>query len=190
MRVFRSQHRRLKHCLEAPGAEPCRSRSGSTWQTRFVGAGRFRCGGMGSHPPMTPRTVFDTNAVVSALLFSAGRLAWLRDHWKQGECVPLISHATAAELVQVLAYPKFKLSPEDRLELLGDYLPFCETVEVIQACPQTCRDPRDQAFLDLACSGGADVLVTGDRYLLALDDWTRFTIQSPESYRQELLKTL
>ncbi|HUY95559.1 MAG TPA: putative toxin-antitoxin system toxin component, PIN family [Terracidiphilus sp.] len=137
---------------------------------------------------MTPRTVFDTNAVVSALLFSAGRLAWLRDHWKHGECVPLISRATAAELVRVLAYPKFKLPPEDRMELLGDYLPFCETVEVVQPCPQRCRDERDQAFLDLAFSGNADVLVTGDSDLLALDDWTRFSIESPESYRLRLSK--
>jgi uncharacterized protein len=138
---------------------------------------------------MTPRIVFDTNAVVSALLISAGRLAWLRDHWKQGECVPLISRTTASELLQVLAYPKFKLSPEDRLELLGDYLPFCDTVESIHACPQTCRDPRDQAFLDLAYRGSADVLVTGDRDLLALNDWTHFSIASPESYGKEFLKS-
>ncbi|MFZ0392611.1 MAG: putative toxin-antitoxin system toxin component, PIN family [Terracidiphilus sp.] len=137
---------------------------------------------------MTPRTVFDTNAVVSALLFSSGRLAWLRDHWKQGECVSLISRATAAELLRVLAYPKFKLPADDRLELLGDYLPFCETVEAVRPCPQTCRDPRDQAFLDLAFSGNADVLVTGDSDLLALEDWTRFSIESPESYRQRFPK--
>lgn len=137
---------------------------------------------------MTPRAVFDTNAVVSALLFSSGRLAWLRDHWKQRECVPLISRATAAELVRVLAYPKFKLPAEDRLELLGDYLPFCETVGVVQSCPQTCRDPRHQAFLDLAFSGGAEVLVTGDSDLLALGDSTRFSIELPESYRQRFLE--
>ncbi len=136
---------------------------------------------------MTPRAVFDTNVVVSGLLFSAGRLAWLRDHWKQGECVPLISRATAAELVGVLAYPKFKLAAEDRLELLGDYLPLCETVEAVHPCPQTCREPRDQAFLDLAFSGNADILVTGDSDLLALDDSTRFSIETPESYRQHFL---
>jgi len=136
---------------------------------------------------MTPRTVFDTNAVVSALLFQSGRVAWLRGHWKHGECVPLISQATAAELVRVLAYPKFKLPAEDRLEILGDYLPFCEVVDVIQPCPQTCRDPRDQAFLDLAFSGNADVLVTGDGDLLAVGDRTRFSIESPESYRQRFL---
>ena len=137
---------------------------------------------------MTPRAVFDTNAVVSALLFSAGRLAWLREHWNQRECVPLISRTTAAELVRVLAYPKFRLAAEDRLELMGDYLPFCEIVEAIEPCPQTCRDSRDQAFLDLAFSGNADILVTGDSDLLALRDQTRFSIESPEIYRQHFLK--
>lgn len=101
------------------------------------------------------------------------------------ECVPLISRATAAELLRVLVYPKFKLPAADRLELLGDYLPFCETVEAVQPCPQTCRDPHDQAYLDLAFSGNADVLLTGDSDLLG--DQTRFSIEAPENYRQGFL---
>ncbi len=51
---------------------------------------------------MTLRVVFDTTTVVSALLFANGRLAWLRRHWREGECVPLLSAATAAELTRVL----------------------------------------------------------------------------------------
>lgn len=137
---------------------------------------------------MIPRAVFDTNTIVSALLFPSGRVSWLRAHWAKEECTPLVSRATAAELNRVLAYPKFRLSREDRLELLGDYLPNCETIEVSEKCPQCCRDPHDQPFLDLAFSGNADVLVTGDKDLLALADWTRFSIESPESYRQWLTK--
>lgn len=133
---------------------------------------------------LTPRVVFDTNTAVSALLFAGGRLAWLRDHWRSGECVPLLSRVTTAELIRVLAYPKFNLSPQDGLELMGGYLPFCEIVDSVGACPQTCRDAKDQAFLDLAFSGNADVLVTGDSDLLALADRTRFAIESPVQYRQ------
>ena len=29
-----------------------------------------------------PRVVFDTNVLVSALLFPAGRLSWLREAWQ------------------------------------------------------------------------------------------------------------
>ena len=56
------------------------------------------------------RAVFDTNAVLSALLFTYGRLSWLVGHWQARACVPLISRTTAEELTRILAYPKFRLS--------------------------------------------------------------------------------
>ena len=132
---------------------------------------------------MTPRVVFDTNTVVSALLFRVGRLAWLRLHWAEGGCVPLISHETAGEMTRVLGYPKFQLSIEDRRELLAECLPYCEIVPVQDRCPAVCRDTKDQMFLDLAQSGNADVLVSGDRDLLELAGETVFRIQAPEVYR-------
>lgn len=137
---------------------------------------------------MIPRVVFDTNTVVSALVFTTGRLAWLRAHWSRGASIPLVSHATAAELTRVLSYPKFQLSPEDRIELLGDYLPHCQIVDANKTCPQTCRDPHDQIFLDLAHSAKADALVTGDADLLALADLTRFAIETPASYQARMHK--
>jgi uncharacterized protein len=135
---------------------------------------------------MKLRLVFDTNTVISALVFAAGRLAWLRTHWRQEACLPLASRFTVVELIRVLSYPKFSLSKSDREELLGDYLPFCEIVDVSMKCPQACRDPFDQPFLDLAFSGGADVLVTGDKDLLVLAGQTAFDIESPESFRARI----
>ncbi len=143
---------------------------------------------MGS-PEEVSRVVFDTNTVVSALLFTNGRLAWLRAHWRERGCTPLLSRATAAELDRVLAYPKFQLSASDRIELMGGYLPFCEIVEVRKKCIQLCRNPRDQIFLDLASSGNSDALVTGDRDLLALADATSFRIETPERYRLSIAGT-
>jgi predicted nucleic acid-binding protein len=55
------------------------------------------------------RVVHDTNVAVSALLFRAGRLAWLRDAWAAGAVVPLVCRSTIAEPEQVLFYPKFDL---------------------------------------------------------------------------------
>jgi uncharacterized protein len=130
------------------------------------------------------RVVFDTTTVVSALFFRKGRLTWLRQHWRDGCCVPLLSRATAAELARVLGYPKFALSPEDRRELLAEYLPYCEVIEPAERCALTCRDPNDQPFLDLSQSGRADVLVSGDRDLLTLAGQTTFLIETPEAYRQ------
>ncbi|MHB1795666.1 MAG: putative toxin-antitoxin system toxin component, PIN family [Acidobacteriaceae bacterium] len=133
---------------------------------------------------MSQRVVFDTTAAVSALLFAHGRLAWLRRHWREGGCAPLVSRATVEELTRVLAYPKFRLSTEDRRELLADSIPYCEVVEPTERCAAVSRDGKDQPFLDLAQSGHAAVLVTGDHDLLVLAGQTRFRIETPEAYRQ------
>ena len=135
---------------------------------------------------MSRRVVFDTTTVVSALLFANGRLAWLRQHWRTDGCTPVLSRTTAAELTRVLAYPKFRLSQDERRELLADYLPYCEIIEKIKKCKLVCRDVNDQPFLDLAQCGKADLLVSGDQDLLALVGQTDFLIETPESYRRRV----
>ena len=117
-----------------------------------------------------PRVVLGTNVVLSALIFSQGRLARLRQACQQAHCQPLVSSATTTELMRALTYPKFKLSAEDQQELLADYLPFCTTVRMPAKLPETpaCRDPLDLPFLQLAVVGKADYLVTGDKDLLSL----------------------
>jgi putative PIN family toxin of toxin-antitoxin system len=135
---------------------------------------------------LSRRVVFDTTTVVSALLFANGRLAWLRQHWRDGGSTPLISRATAAELTRVLGYPKFRLSQDDRRELLAEYLPYCEVIELTEECLSVCRDENDQPFLDLAQSGKADLLVSGDQDLLALAGQTTFLIETPEAYRRRI----
>ncbi|MDM0033836.1 putative toxin-antitoxin system toxin component, PIN family [Variovorax sp. J22P271] len=129
------------------------------------------------------RVVLDTNVVVSALLFGGPATARLRSLWQKGACVPLVSAATAAELLRVLAYPKFRLSPAEREELLGDYLPFAEVVVVPDPPPEVpaCRDVFDLPFLHLAAAGAA-TLVTGDRDLLVLAGGTAITIVRIEDF--------
>ncbi len=118
------------------------------------------------------RVVLDTNVVLSALLFAQGRLAPLRSAWRKPALQPLVSAATTKELVRVLSYPKFQLAAAEQQELLGDYLPYCETVRMPPDPPGTleCRDPFDIPFLHLAIMGKADFLVSGDKDLLILAD--------------------
>ncbi|MBE7422762.1 MAG: putative toxin-antitoxin system toxin component, PIN family [Zoogloeaceae bacterium] len=123
-----------------------------------------------TRPAGPPRVVIDTNLVLSALVFAEGRLTPLRQAWQARRIRPLVSRVTAAELIRVLAYPKFRLTPEEQRELLADYLPCCETVRIPNPPPKTpaCRDPFDVPFLQLALAGKAKALVTGDRDLLSL----------------------
>jgi putative PIN family toxin of toxin-antitoxin system len=130
----------------------------------------------------SPRVVLDTNIVLSALVFAQGRLAPLREAWQQTRCQPLISSATAAELIRALNYPKFKLSDAEQQELLADYLPYCVTVRMPAKPPRTpvCRDPSDIPFLQLAIVGKAHHLVSGDKDLLSVARFSRSIITAEQ----------
>jgi putative PIN family toxin of toxin-antitoxin system len=128
------------------------------------------------------KVVFDTNTVVSALLFEQGRLSWLRSHWRRDDVTALVSRGTVDELIRVLTYPKFNLNKVEIEALLADYLPFTEPVKVTPGSETPrCEDPDDQIFIDLCLSGQADVLVTGDRALLKLD--FGIAIETAAAYR-------
>lgn len=137
---------------------------------------------------MPLRVVFDTNTVLSALVFGKGRLAWLRQVWCEWEIVPLISQITEEELVRVLAYPKFKLSQAEQEVLLAEYLPFCEKVAIPEPPPVVpeCRDTKDTPFLWLAMAANADCLVTGDKDLLALVDQFPIPILTPDVFKEQI----
>ena len=128
------------------------------------------------------RVVFDTNSVVSALLFQAGELSWLRSHWKQSSVIPLVSTATASEIIRVLSYGKFNLHRQEIEALLAEYLPYTESIvdQRTLDAPQ-CADQDDQIFIDLAISGEAGILVTGDKALL--DTKVEFRIMKPADYK-------
>ncbi len=135
-----------------------------------------------------PRVVLDTNAVVSALLFANGQLAWLRAAWQTGRLVPLVDRETAAELLRVLHYPKFKLAEADRHSLLADFLPHVETVPpgADDGGLPTLRDPADLKFLALARRAAADALVTGDADLLEVRDRAGVPVLTPAEFRDWL----
>ncbi len=119
-----------------------------------------------------PRVVLDTNCLISALIFSRGKFAWLREAWQTKRFTALASHDTVSELIRVLAYPKFKLTREEQETLLADFLPYVETVK-IDTTPDglpDIRDADDIIFLVLADAGRADALVSGDGDIQAVRD--------------------
>ncbi len=130
------------------------------------------------------RVVLDTNVVVSALVFTSGRLAWIRHAWQRTQLVPLACAATINELLRVLAYPKLHLNELERDGLLGDYLPFAEVMDLVETWPHVpeCRDPADRVFLALAVAAHADALVTGDADLLAIERAGSVPILTPEAF--------
>ena len=138
--------------------------------------------------PRPLQVVIDTNVLLSTLVFKSGAMVAIKQAWQSGDCVPVISRATTEELLTVLRYPKFELDPEQQNAVLVEYLPHCEP----QAEPKTriklplCRDEDDQAFLLLAAASKADMLVTGDKDVLALSGAVPFEILNPREFLKRL----
>ena len=135
------------------------------------------------------RCVYDTNIVISSLIFTSGQLAWLRTAWEKQILIPIVAKETVDELLRVLRYPKFQLTKDERNDLLADFLPFAETfvLSVTQNDNNTlpiCRDEFDQMFLDLAYQSGAQYLVTGDKDLLELNKSVEFNIVAAAQMKQ------
>lgn len=131
------------------------------------------------------RAVIDTNVVVAAFVFRAGTLAWLREAIVNGALIPLVSDETLAEMVRVLAYPRFGLTAEDRENIIVHYMEHAEAIKQPRTrarLPQ-CRDPHDEMFIRLAYAAKADAIVTGDDDLLTLALESRIPILTPVAFR-------
>lgn len=136
-------------------------------------------------PARIHRWVADTNIIVSRLLIPSSRPALaLNCALSLGEL--LVSDATLDELAEVLARPKFAkyLSAEERVEFFTYLSRIAIHIEDHQNV-QVCRDPKDDKFLSLAVSGGADALLTGDRDLLILNPFSGVPILDPDQFLKE-----
>ncbi len=75
---------------------------------------------------------------------------------------------------------------EERAEFLGALLAQVELIEVSEDA-KLCRDPKDDKFLNLASSGAADYLVTGDEDLLILQAHKDTHILKPRDFLELLI---
>lgn len=131
------------------------------------------------------RAVVDTNITVSAVLLPRSTPRRAFDHVvEQG--TSLISLATLAELNEVLRRPLFNnyLREGERLEFLAALVRESELVEVTAAV-SVCRDPNDDKFLELALSGAATHIISGDDDLLVLHPFRGIAILSPHDFMAE-----
>lgn len=128
------------------------------------------------------RIVVDTNLLVSRVLIPASVPAKAVEKAELDGLV-LASEATLGELADVLSRGKLEryISFQERLEYLHLLL---RTVEVVAVrhIVRVCRDPRDDKFLELALSGEADLILTGDQDLLALDPFRGIPVITAREY--------
>lgn len=128
------------------------------------------------------RCVFDTNAIISAMLFrTATPGVALASAYDTGEI--LVSVPLMRELHDVVSRPKFDryVTPSERERFLGLLLRDAQLVEITESI-RACRDPKDDQVLELAVCGRADWIITGDADLLVLDPFRGIRIVTPTDF--------
>ena len=108
------------------------------------------------------RVVLDTNVVVSAFLTPSGVPAEVLRRALGGEPVALYDDGILAEYREVLERPKFRLNTEDVTEVLELLTAKGERVAAAPLVVANLPDPDDLPFIEVAVTGQADALVTGN----------------------------
>ena len=126
--------------------------------------------------------VFDTNVTISALLLkkSVSRQAFDKAF---AEGTLIISLATINELNEVLRRRKFNryVLEKERMQFFTALVREAKLIEVDEAVTE-CRDPKDNKFLELAVSGNATCIVSGDKDLLVLHPFRGIPIVTPRAF--------
>jgi putative PIN family toxin of toxin-antitoxin system len=137
------------------------------------------------------RVVIDTNVIVSGILSHKGAPVEVLNAWRERRFLLLSSSAIVAEVRTVLQYPRIykKYHPSDddieqAITLLEqDALLVAGDANVAGSVPD---DPKDEMFLACALDGQADVVVSGDHYLLDLGVFREIPIITARQFLAQL----
>ncbi|MBM3182043.1 MAG: putative toxin-antitoxin system toxin component, PIN family [Chloroflexi bacterium] len=129
---------------------------------------------------MTERVVFDTNAMISGLLWKGKPyhcLLLARSRVIQAVyCNPML-----AELTEKLR-GKFKYSENHIHAVVADIRRYAERVEIAGSLRVVQADPDDDKFVECAVAGQASFIISSDHHLLDLGEYQNIKIVSPEEF--------
>jgi putative PIN family toxin of toxin-antitoxin system len=129
------------------------------------------------------RVIVDTNVFISAAL-KENSPPETAVHLAAANHFLLKSAITEQELFITIARPRLAplIQPHFQ-DWLHELIAAAELVNITERIV-ACRDPRDDKFLELAVNGRADLIVTGDRDLLALNPFREIPIIRPADFVQ------
>ena len=99
----------------------------------------------------------------------------------------LLSLPAVTEINEVLTRGKFRpyITEDEARQFLAALVGACRWVE-IDVKIKDCRDPRDNKFLELAVSGQATHIVTGDNDLLVLNPFRGKPVITPNEFLEQV----
>jgi putative PIN family toxin of toxin-antitoxin system len=134
------------------------------------------------------RVVIDTNVVLSGLIKPDSVPGHILRAWRDGSFRFVLSEFLLEEIAVTLARPKIQALVPWPAAQINRFVPelraFCDVVEPADLDLKYPRDPDDIPVLAALIASGADMLVTGDRDLLALRE--QYPIETPAEFVRRL----
>lgn len=112
--------------------------------------------------------------------------------WRDGAFILLVSEHVLAELERTLANPYFmsRISRNQVDQALATLRRYGQVVDSADTVTGVASHPEDDRVLAAVRSASADVLVTGDKQLLAIGQFGRTEILTPSSFVEALDRTV
>ena len=124
------------------------------------------------------RVVLDANVLISGVLWG-GKPGLIIKWYRQGTFALFISPFILAELANFLE--EYQVDKKHRETILQEFK--TRPVKIIPPKKVSiCRDNKDNQILDLCLAAHANLLVTGDRDLLALKEFEKTKIVNPGAF--------
>lgn len=125
--------------------------------------------------------VLDTNVLVAGLLSPFGPCGEIVRMVSAGELILLFDARILSEYDEVLHRPKFKFEKE-KVTALPDYIVYRGQVVAPSPLADPLPDSDDEPFLEVAVSGKAAYLITGNQDHFPADLCQRTKIVSPHQF--------
>jgi len=135
------------------------------------------------------RVTVDTNLVVSAFLWG-GNPRRVLDAASDGVIDIFTSRDLISELDDVLRRDRFRQRIEAAHssvdEIVDQYIALVNLIEVHEIDPVVLRDPDDDAVIACALSGECELIISGDKDLLDLQEYRGIRILNATEFLSEL----
>ncbi|MBT8352635.1 MAG: putative toxin-antitoxin system toxin component, PIN family [Deltaproteobacteria bacterium] len=132
------------------------------------------------------RIVLDTNVFISGVFFSGPPFEILKA-WLDKRIQIIISSEILQEYKRVgevlmHRYPDIEITP-----ILKSFSKKATSVSAPHLPHPVCVDPDDDKFLACAAAGNAELIISGDRHLLDINEFQGIKIVKPRTFVDEYL---
>ncbi len=132
------------------------------------------------------KVVVDTNVFVSGIFFS-GPPAKILTAWHSGHIKLAITEEIIEEYRRVLESLALKLNPVDTGSILEAVLIEAELVPTYFLKEPVCEDPDDDKFLACAVASKSKYIISGDKHLLKIGNFSNISIVTPRFFLDNML---